>query len=62
MVLRLFEEDFAEMTAKITGVILKKAELENNFEGVYSMVFERMYQLEEAEGDEFLAVLGEIGG
>ena len=52
----------AEFTSKLSGIILKKAELENNFEGVYSKVFERMFQLQASNGDELLFVLGEIGG
>lgn len=52
----------AEITSKLSGIILRKAELDGNFDSVYSMVFERMYSIESLEGDEFLAVLGEIGG
>jgi len=51
-----------ELTSKLTGIILKKAELENNFEEVYSKVFERMFQLQATGEDEFLFVLGEVGG
>lgn len=51
-----------ELTSKLSGIIFKKAELESDFHGVYSMVFERMYDIDVAAGDEFLAVLGEIGG
>ena len=56
------EYSMAEFTSKLSGIILKKAELENNFEGVYSKVFERMFQLQASNGDELLFVLGEIGG
>jgi hypothetical protein len=51
-----------QVTAKLSGIILRKAELESDFDGVYSMVFKRMFDLENVEGDEFLMVLGEIGG
>ncbi len=51
-----------EINAKLSGIILQKAELHGNFDGVYSMVFEKMYDVESFEGDEFLSVLGEIGG
>lgn len=51
-----------ELTAKLGGIILKKAELENNFTNVYSRVFENIVNLESFEGDDFLFVLGEIGG
>ena len=56
------EANIIEMTARLGGVILKKAELENNFEAVYSKVFERMFQLQAEGGDEFLIILGDIGG
>ena len=58
------ENDYsmAEFTSKLSGIILKKAELENNFEAVYSKVFERMNQLQAANNDELLFVLGDIGG
>ena len=62
MVLKLFEEEKMEMTARLGGAILRKAEFANDFTGVYSMIFERLNQLGELEGDQFLAVLGEIGG
>lgn len=51
-----------EITSKLTGVILKKAELENNFEGVYSKVFERMFQMQIMGGEEVLFILGDVGG
>jgi hypothetical protein len=56
------EEMIAQVTTKLSGVILRKAEIESDFDGVYSMVFERMLGLEDVEGDEFLTVLGDIGG
>lgn len=54
--------DIIELTTKLGGIILKKAELDNNFEGVYSRVFKRMFEIEETSGDEFLAILGDVGG
>ena len=56
------ENNLIEFTAKLGGVIFKKAELENNFEAVYSRVIERMFHLQAVGGDEFLFVLGDIGG
>ena len=56
------DDQIRELTTNLGGIILKKAELENNFERVYSLVFQKMYDLDEVEGDEFLLVLGEIGG
>ena len=55
-------EPMVEITSKLTGVILKKAELENNFEGVYSKVFERMFQMQIMGGEEVLFILGDVGG
>lgn len=56
------DEAMVEVTSKLSGVILRKAELESDFKGVYSMVFDRMFDMENLEGDDFLFVLGEIGG
>ncbi len=55
-------QEITELTAKLGGIILKKAELENNFTNVYSRVFENIVNMERFEGDDFLFVLGEIGG
>ena len=53
----------AEMTTKFSGVILRKAELENNFEKVYSRVFEKMIEFEFFGGGEnVLEIFGESGG
>ena len=46
----------------LNGVILKKAELENNFTAVYSTVIDRVDRLEKIEDDEFLFILGDVGG
>jgi hypothetical protein len=64
MVFRLFDQstEFFEVSAKLNGIILKKAEMHNDFEGVYSFVFRRMLELQNLEGDEFLVVLGDMGG
>jgi len=58
----LDEKDMLEINAKLSGIILKKAELENNFVSVYTKVFKKIDELEILEGEEFLMVLGEIGG
>ena len=50
-----------DLTTKLSGIILRKAELDNNFEVIYSRVFERMAQLGEF-GEEFILVLGDVGG
>jgi hypothetical protein len=51
-----------ELTTKLNGIILRKAELDKNFTSVYYRVFERMQRLEEMGGEDFLSVLGEVGG
>lgn len=51
-----------ELTTKLNGVILRKAELQNNFEGVYLGVFERMAEFEAFGGRDMLEVLGDVGG
>jgi len=52
----------AELTTKLGGVILKKAELENDFERVYLKVFEKMVEVELTGGENLLEILGEVGG
>lgn len=52
----------AEFTTKLNGVILRQAELQNNFEGVYLNVFERMVEFETFGGRDMLEVLGNVGG
>lgn len=54
-------EIFAEMSAKLNGAILRKAELEKNFKKVYLKVFERIVEIEEF-GSEFLEIFGDMGG
>lgn len=58
-----FEQDqvnLLDMFSKLNGAILRKAEFENNFDKVYSLVFEKISQLR--SGEDFLTILGEIGG
>jgi hypothetical protein len=49
------------LSANLNGIILEKAEMEENFSVFYSKVFERMEELEDSEQD-FLRLLGEVGG
>lgn len=53
-------EGFEEITVKLNGIILRKAELENDFEKVYLKVFEKMVELGSLE--EPLEIFGEMGG
>lgn len=55
-------EGLEEITAKLNGIILRKAELENNFEKVYLKVFEKMVEIEEFEGEGLLEIFGNLGG
>lgn len=59
------EIELVELTVKLNGIILKKAEFAG-FEKVYSKVFERMIEFEiepETFGSEqLLEILGEVGG
>ena len=61
--------EFVDATNRISGVIFRKAELENNFSGVYSKAIEKMVELQMVGGEDvatndeaFLGVLGESGG
>lgn len=55
--------ELAEMTTKFSGVIFRKAELENNFEGIYSRVVEKMVELEYfGSNNNIVEILGECGG
>lgn len=56
------EIELAEFTTKLNGVILRQAELQNNFEGVYLNVFKRMVEFETFGGNDILEVLGDVGG
>lgn len=56
-------DDFAEMTTKFSGIILRKAELEKNFEGTYSRVIEKMIEYEYFDSNRNLVeILGRSGG
>lgn len=50
-----------EVTTKLNGVILRKAE-EQNFERVYSQVLEKMVEMEVFGFETILEVLGDVGG
>ena len=61
--------EFVDATNRISGIVLRKAELDDNFSGVYSKAVEKMVELQmtgiedAALNDEaFLRVLGESGG
>jgi hypothetical protein len=51
-----------EMTTKLSGVILKKALLEENFEKVYKRVFEQISVKVFEDDMNILEILGNVGG
>jgi hypothetical protein len=58
-----FEGDIdAELLVKMSGAILRKAEMENNFEGVYTRVLEHMVKMEVIGFVDVVEILGETGG
>lgn len=52
----------AELLVKMGGAILKKAEMENNFEKVYTRVFEQIAKMEVIGFGDVVEILGETGG
>jgi len=56
------EFDLIEATIKLNGVILRKAEFENNFDRVYTKVFEKMVELEVLGAEDVLEIFGGMGG
>jgi hypothetical protein len=56
------EAEIMELTAKLGGVILKKAELENDFEKVYTKVFEKIFEESTFEIEDVLEIFGSTGG
>lgn len=58
-----FEGDIdTELLVKMSGAILRKAEMENNFEGVYTRVLEHMVRMEVIGFVDVVEILGETGG
>ena len=54
------QNNIVDVMTKLSGVILRKAEFEDDFDKVYTFVFEKIASLN--SGEDFLAILGEIGG
>jgi hypothetical protein len=61
--------EFVDATNRISGIVLRKAELEDNFSGVYAKAIEKMVELQMMGGEDaamndeaFLRVFGESGG
>jgi len=60
--------EFVDATNRISGIVFRKAELENNFSGVYSKAIEKMVELQMVGGEDvatndeaFLGMFGESG-
>jgi len=69
MELRLLNEEIfyygdigSELLVKMNGAIFRKAEMENNFEKVYTEVLEQMVRMEVIGFRDVVEVLGETGG
>lgn len=54
--------EMAELTVKLNGIVLIKAEMEGSFDKVYSKVFERMAQFEAFGWEDMADILGNKGG
>lgn len=52
----------AELLVKMSGAIFRKAEMEDNFERVYTKVFEHIVRMEVVGFKDIVEVLGETGG
>jgi len=51
-----------DMMLKLSGVIYKKAQMENNFEKVYNQVFSKMVTTDFETDMDMLEIFGNVGG
>ena len=51
-----------EMTSKLTGIIFRKALLEDNLEKVYKRVFEQISTKDFEDDVHILQIFGDVGG
>lgn len=51
-----------DMSTKLGGAILKKAELENRFSDFYLQIFEKIAEIELLGAEDILEVFGDMGG
>ena len=58
----IFYEIDNEILVKLSGAILRKAEMENDFEKVYTRVFEHLVRMEILGFRDVVEVLGDLGG
>ena len=53
---------FFEITSKLSGVILRKALMEDSFEKVYKKVFQQIMDNAYDDDVHILEILGDVGG
>ena len=58
----LYEKDILEISDKLNGIILKKAEGSKNFEMTYARVFDSLQNIEDIDDIKVLEILGDLGG
>jgi hypothetical protein len=58
----IFYEIDNEILVKLSGAILRKAEMENDFEKVYTRVFEHLVKMEIFGFRDVVEILGDLGG
>ena len=58
----VFHEIDNEILVKLSGAILRKAEMEKNFEKVYTRVFENLVEMEVFGFRDVVELLGNLGG
>lgn len=51
-----------DMILKLSGVIYKKAQMDNDFEKVYNQVFTKMVTTEFESDMDMLQIFGNVGG
>ena len=51
-----------DMMLKLSGVIYRKAQMENNFEKVYNQVFSKMVTTDFETDMDMLEIFGNVGG
>ncbi len=58
----LCEEELLEISDKLNGLILKKAEALKNFEMTYTKVLDSIKNISSVDDIKVLEILGELGG
>lgn len=61
--IRDFEEvELRDLSVKLNGVVLRKAEFDGDFNRVYSKIFKRIAELEAIGSKDVIDILGDKGG